>query len=339
MVVHPGAAFSVQDVFTGWVRGLHANGVETGAYSIVTRADFFREARIPRDDGTWWSPFTPDDAWQLALDGLPAELWKHHPVDVVLIVSGFYVPVDLMRMIRARGIKVVLLFTESPYEDDTQVSRAHEADLVLVNDPTNLDVFRAVNPNSHYQWHCYDPAIHSPGPTLPDHASDFCFVGTGFPSRIRFLEAVDWTAIDVALAGMWETLDANSPLRQYVAHPIDECCANTTTVDLYRGTRLSANLYRQESERPELATGWAMGPREVELAAIGTPFLREPRPEGDALFPFLPRFTDPTEFGDLVRWHLARPDVLAALGAQASAAVHDRTFANSAARMLQLLNL
>lgn len=294
---------------------------------------------LRNDDGTLRYPFNEYDAWKLALDGIGAELWKYQPVDVVLIVSGFHIPVDLMRMIRERGSKVVLLFTESPYEDDTQASRCHEADLVLVNDPTNLEVFRAMNPNTHYQWHCYDPTVHSPGPVLPNHESDFCFVGTGFPSRNAFLEQVDWSGIDVALAGMWQTLDDDSPLREFVAHPIDECCDNVTTVDLYRATKISANLYRRESERPELATGWAMGPREVELSAIGIPYLRDPRGEGDALLPFLPTFTDPNEFGDLLRWHLARPEILAALGARAAAAVHERTFANSAARMLQLLNL
>lgn len=338
LVIHPGPAFSVHDVFTGWVRGLHAQGVDTGAFNITTRAEFFADAQVERD-GTLRKPFNDDDAYRLALDGIPAELWKHHPVDVVLIVSGFYVPADLMRMIRERGTKVVLLYTESPYEDDTQIDRCHEADLVLVNDPTNLERFRAVNPNTHYQWHCYDPEWHRPGVVADNYQSDFCFVGTGFPSRVDFLEAVDWTGIDVALAGFWGLLAEDSPLRQFVAHPIDECCPNPATVNLYRGTRLSANLYRQESERPELATGWAMGPREVELAAIGTPFLRDSRPEGDALFPFLPTFTSPDEFTDLMRWHLAHPDVTAALGAQAQAAVHDRTFANSAARMLQLLDL
>jgi spore maturation protein CgeB len=326
----------VADVFRGWLLGLRAQGVETGAYNMDDRLNFFGSAKLERN-GQYVPAFESDAVPQMALDGICSELWKHSPVDVALVVSGFYVPPNFMAMMRDRGTKVVLLHTESPYEDDTQVERSADADLVLVNDPTNLDRFRQVNPNTHYQWHCYDPDRHKPGPVDPTAASQFCFVGTGFPSRVEFLEQVDWSGIDVALAGHWATLDPASRLRQYVAHGIEECCDNATTARLYQSTQLSANLYRQEAERPELSAGWAMGPREVELAAIGVPFLRDPRPEGDALFPFLPTFTTPEEFTELLRWHLARPDLTAALGVRAREVIRPRTFANSAARMLRLL--
>lgn len=338
LAIHPGPNFSVADVFRGWLLGLHANGVETGAYNLDARLTFFGSAHTPdAETGELKPAFGQEQAAQLALDGLCSELWKYEP-DVLLIVSGFYTPPNMMQMVRDRGIKVVLLHTESPYEDDTQIARSEHADLVLVNDPTNLDRFREINPNTHYQWHCYEPSRHYPGPAHPDHRSDFCFVGTGFPSRIQFLEQVDWTGIDVALAGHWLNLEPTSPLRQYVAHDIDVCCDNAETADLYRGAKLAANLYRREAERPELSYGWAMGPREVELAAIGTPFLRDRRPEGDQLFPFLPTFDTPGELEELIRWHLSRPEVLADLGQRAREAVHPRTFANSAARMLRLLD-
>ncbi len=339
LAIHPGPNFSVADVFRGWLLGLQANGVETGAFNLDARLTFFGSAHVPdADTGDLIKAFDDDQASQLALDGLCSELWKYEP-DVILIVSGFYTPPNMMQMMRDRGIKVVLLHTESPYEDDTQIARSEHADLVLVNDSTNLDRFRQVNANTHYQWHCYDPTRHYPGPTRPEHHSDFCFVGTGFPSRVQFLEQIDWTGIDVALAGHWLNLDPDSPLRKYLAHDINVCCDNAETADLYRGTKLAANLYRREAERPELATGWAMGPREVELAAIGTPFLRDPRPEGDDLFPFLPTFDTPAEMESLIRWHLSRPELLEDLGRRAREAVLDRTFANSAARMLRLLNL
>lgn len=337
LVIHPGPNFSVADVFRGWLIGLQENGVDVGAYNMDDRLNFFGAAMLERG-GEYVPAFEGQAVPQLALDGVCAELWKHAPVDVALVVSGFYVPPNFMALMRARGTKVVLLHTESPYEDDTQIARSAEADLVLVNDPTNLDRFREVNPNTHYQWHCYDPARHAPGPPTPEAASQFCFVGTGFPSRVDFLERVDFTGIDVALAGHWATLAPDSPLRQYVAHDVEQCCDNAETARLYQSTQLSANLYRTEAERPELSTGWAMGPREVELAAIGVPFLRDPRPEGDALFPFLPTFTTPEEFTELLRWHLARPEMTAALGVRAREAVQPRTFANSAARMLRLLD-
>lgn len=339
LAIHPGPNFSVADVFRGWLIGLQANGVEVGAYNLDARLTFFGIAHVrDPDSGEFAKAFDEEQAAQLALDGLCSELWKYQP-DVLLVVSGFFVPPNAMEMARARGTKVVLLHTESPYEDDTQIARSEHADLVLVNDPTNLERFREVNPNTHYQWHCYEPTRHYPGPGKIEHQSDFCFVGTGFPSRIKFLEQINWDGIDVALAGHWLNLDENSPLHKFLAHDINVCCDNAETADLYRGAQLAANLYRREAERLELSTGWAMGPREVELAAIGTPFLRESRPEGDDLFPFLPIFDSPAEMESQIRWHLSHPEILTDLGRRAREAVHDRTFANSVARMLRLLDL
>jgi spore maturation protein CgeB len=112
---------------------------------------------------------------------------------------------------------------------------------------------------------------------------------------------------------------------------------NTVTADLYRSAKVSANIYRKEHSDDATADGWAMGPREVELAACGTFFMRESRPEGDALFPHHPIFGSPAEFGDLLRWWLARPELRESAASAAQAAIADRTFSNSAARLLRLV--
>jgi spore maturation protein CgeB len=233
---------------------------------------------------------------------------------------------------------VILNYLEAPYEDVRQVAAAGHVNMMLINDPTNLELFRTVNPNTYYMPAAYDPAIHCPGLVRPEAASDFCFVGTGFPSRIDFLEAVDWDGIDVALAGNWLHLDGDSPLRKLLAHDIENCCDNTEAVDLYRSTKASANLYRREGTGPGTKTGpaWAMGPREVELAATGVFFLRDPRGEGDELLPMLPTFDGPDNFGDKLRWYLARDELRSDLAAQARAAVSDRTFISNARELLRL---
>ncbi len=183
----------------------------------------------------------------------------------------------------------------------------------------------------------HDPDIHTPGPPRAGFESDFCFVGTAYPGRIAFFEQVDFTGLDVALAGNWMFLPEGHPLRKLVAHDINLCCDNLETVELYRSTKLSANLYRTEAQRPGLLDGWACGPREIELAATATFFLREARGESDELFPMMPVFSDPAELGELVRWWAARPDQRHTAVTQARAAIEGRTFDNNARRLLQLL--
>jgi hypothetical protein len=257
--------------------------------------------------------------------------------DVVIIVSGFFIPPKVWGVLKLRPHTVVYWATESPYEDDRQARPARYADMVVLNDPVNLERYRdEVNPNTWYFPHSYDPDIH--------HANrkpatwDFGFVGTGFLSRIDFLEQVTWPTSSVALAGNWQSVEDDSPLEPFLLHDRGLCIDNKDAAELYRMCRVSANLYRKETSEDGSADGWAIGPREVELAATGTFFLREPRGEGDGLFPMLPTFTTTDEFSDLLAWALKHPDETTAAAQAAQAAIADRTFDKTAARLLRLVD-
>jgi spore maturation protein CgeB len=328
LAVAPGPGFSVQDVHVGWVEALRGLGVHVAEFSLDERIAFYSNAQMP--DGT--RALSNDQALQLAINGLYSACYQLVP-DVLLVTSGFFVPTDMLDLIRGRGTKVVLIHTEEPYEHDRDIARAPHADINIVNDPRHLEAFTAAGP-AWYQPHCYRPAIHHPGDVTENYRSELCFVGTGYPSRIDFLERAALAGIDVALAGNWIGLAEDSALRSYVAHDIDDCIDNDEAVRLYQGAKASVNLYRREANAADLVEGWAMGPREVELAATGCFFLRDPRPESDELLPMLPAFDSPEAFGELLRWHLAHPHVTAELAGRARSAIADRTFTNAATRLL-----
>jgi hypothetical protein len=173
---------------------------------------------------------------------------------------------------------------------------------------------------------------------VPELASDLAFVGTGYQSRIDFFEAMDLDGIDVLLAGNWAPLTEDSKLYPLLAHDPEACLDNAKTVDVYRSAKVGLNLYRREAQRPELSAGWSCGPREIEQAAIGLPFARDPRGEGDELFPMLPTFTDPAEASDIVRWFIGHDDEREKASLLIREAVADRTFDHHAAVLLRLLN-
>jgi spore maturation protein CgeB len=229
-----------------------------------------------------------------------------------------------------------MLHTESPYEDERQIQRAAHCDLNLVNDPTNLDRFQDVA-RSVYAPHAYRPALHHPGPPTDTLASDFAFVGTGYPSRIGFLQAMNLDGLDVLLAGNWQGLADDSPLRKFVAHDVDECLDNEDTADVYRSMRVGLNLYRREAEAADQSAGWSMGPREVEMAACGGFFLRDPRPESDRVLSMLPTVTGPGDAAEQLHYWLDRPAERQRLAAKAREAVSGRTFENHAASLLRLI--
>lgn len=336
VVAQPGPEWSVQDVYAGWVEGLRGLGHQVFEFNLNDRLVFYERAYLQTSDTDYRKAINDADAVaDLAVNGLAALLWKTRP-QVLLVVSGFFIPGELLDHARSYGTKVVLLHTESPYEDERQLELAGHVDMNLLNDPTNMREFNLRGPTV-YMPHAHRPNVHKPGPPQPDLASEFVFVGTGFPSRIAFLEAMDLDGIDVALAGQWHALKPESPLRKHVAHDIDQCLDNADAIGLYQSAKVGINLYRREAQRPDLSDGWSMGPREVELAATGLFFLRDPRPEGDEVLPMLPTFSSPAEAGELLRWWLRHPDDRARAAGGAREAVAGRTFEANAARLMRLL--
>lgn len=335
LVCHPGPAFSVNDVHVGWVEALRELGETVVEYNLDDRLVFYSSALRQVSENTFAPYLSAEQAYELAINGLYASLYKVRP-DVLLVISGFFVPPELLDRARRSGTRTVVAYTEVPYENDRQLRLAPYVDVNLVDDPTGIEEF-AKHGLTRYFPHTYRPSLHTPGPSVPELECDLGFVGTGFPSRVGFFESMDLDGLDVLLAGNWTLIGEDSRLYPLVLHGTGECLDNERAVLIYRSARVGLNLYRRESNREELIAGWAVSPREIEQAACGMFFLRDPRPEGDELFPMLPTFTSPGEASELVRWWLAHPDEREKAASKAREAVADRTFVRLAADLLRLL--
>lgn len=334
LVVTPGPSFSVADVCTGYTKALRRAGWDVQVFDVEA-ALAFTEAGL-RALGRGDDSQHACEVMNQSLRGVLYDWWP----DLVVIVSSFFISELTYEVMKARPQKVVLILTESPYEDDGQIRPAYYADAVSMNDPLNLERFQRVNPNTIYLPHAYDPEIHFRREVAPDYRSDFAFVGTAYPSRIDWFHrahaAGAFDGVDVALAGNWQELDDDSPLTKFLCHDKAVCCPNDETVLLYSGTKASVNIYRTEAMRPELEHGWAMGPREVELAASGTFFLTQERGENREVLPMVPTFSTAEDFAEKLRWWLDHDDEREAVAVKARAAVADRTFDANLSRLLRL---
>jgi len=348
LMVHPGPEFSVADVFNGWRKAFEKQGHLVHVFNTNDRLSFYSQTSIPdfrsedppcKECGQprFKNAMTKEDAVVAAMQGLTHDLYTVSP-HMVVFVSAFFTPAWVFDLIRQRRHKLVIIHTESPYQDDEQLMRSQYATLNLLNDPVNLEEYAQLAP-SMYMPHAYDPDIHYPA-TDGKKDLDFSFIGTMFKSRMEFFEelftALDVSKMKIALGGAaWdgEHLD-NSPLLRYVGHPRDEAVDNLETANTYRRSRLGINFYRRESEKAHYGEGWAIGPREVEMAACGIPWLRDPRGESDELFPFLPTFKTIEEAADLLRWYLTDEGRREELGLKARGSVEDRTFDNHAAMLM-----
>ena len=273
---------------------------------------------------------------QLATKGLLEDVVESRP-DVVFFISAFYQSGRQLKLLRDLGLKIVMLHTESPYQDDEQMLRGRYADLNLLNDPVNLAAWKATGP-ALYVPHSYDPDVHYP--VYPrSYSADFTFVGTAFRSRCEFFSAMDFSGIATVLGGNgWDTVDPEfTSLLNYLGHQPGECVDNAETARVYRMSRTGINFYRRESEDAHKGEGVAIGPREVEMAACGLFFLRDPRPESDDVFPMLPTFDGPADAEEQLRWWLDHTRLREDSADRALMAVQDRTFDNRATEVCAMM--
>lgn len=333
VAAHPGPHFSVDDVYDGWVEALIGLGQTVIPFNLGDRLQFYSHTHFKDEDGEFIPAVDGQQATDLAVNGLYATLYKARP-DVLLVVSGWFLPRFVYDLCHAYGTKVVVVHTEEPYETDRAAVIAQWADINLINDPTNIDQFPK---GTRYVHHAYRPDVHHPGPPREQYVCDLAFIGTGYPSRIAFLEAMDLSGLDVMLGGNWQQVKEGDPLRRFLANEPDVCVDNAETADIYRSARMGLNLYRRETSEGGRPDGWACGPREIEMAACQLPFLREPRGESDELFPMLPSFTSPEEASELLRWWLAHPAERDEAALKARAAIADRTFHSLAVDLLRHL--
>lgn len=340
MVVGSGAYWSTKDVENGAVDGLQAAGVDVRWYAydhrLGTSADYlqFVYTRAKKRDPNVRKPTAAEVQYHALIDVLPRALAQD--IDWLVLVSAIFIPLPFVQVLEKAGIRVALLLTESPYSLEHELTWAKHVGLVWTNERTVLDQFRAVQPRSYYLPHAYRPTVHAPTAEDADiPAHDVVFVGTGFPERIAWLEAIDWTGIDLGLYGNWQRLGRKSPLKRSVRGGVVD---NVKVAGLYRKARIGLNLYRTSAGwdgKTQISHAESLNPRAYELAACGAFHLSDARAEvterfGDAV----PTFATAAECEALIRHYLAHDDERMALAARLPGLVAGETWVARGAAMV-----
>lgn len=328
LLIHPGASSSTSDVADGLSYGLEHHGVELVRYRLDQRIDrshrwlMYNWRRTKHTHPEMGRPTTADVFYQAGTDALAMAL--RHQVDCVLIVSAMFLHPDVIILMKRAGLRVVVLFTESPYDQDRELTIAKLVDGCWTGERTSVDAFAAVT-QAGYLPHAWHPERHFEGRAPVDYdvpAHDVVFVGTGFPERIAWLTAIDWTGIDLGLYGNWQHLGSRHPLR---AHVRDGVVDNARAAALYRRAKIGLNLYRN-------ATGAeSLNPRAYELARCGAFTLSTYRAESAEVFGALvPTFTDAAGALAAIRQWLDDPHGRARAQAALPACVASASWTNRA---------
>lgn len=310
LCVHPGASTSTHDVYAGLTEALRERGHEIWEYALDARIEMagaWLTYVWKRGNKSLEKP-TPSDILYKAGSELVERALRIHkedsPLDVVLVVSAMYLHPDVFVLLRRAGIKVAVLFTESPYDDEMQDRLLPFIRVAWTNE--RVSAVRGVK----YLQHAYRPSVHHTDvDSDPDIAShDVVFVGTGFKERLEILQAVDWTGIDLGLYGeTWGLLGSRAKTRKYIRGGAVD---NAATAILYRKAKIGLNLYRKSKgfgkDAPQITSADSMNPRAYELAATGCFTISQKRAEVEEIFgPLVPTFETPQELEALIRKWLA----------------------------------
>lgn len=321
---------STHDVFAGLVEALRASG-------DIGVAEFRLDGRIERSRGwlsaqyrqmkreypekTWPRPTDADVLFHATMGLVERALMR--ACDGILVVTGMFLQPDFLEMARRAHLKVYLLCTESPYAIEQEVALARLADGVWSTEAAVLDRLRAVCRHVAYLPHAWRPGVHDVATSqerqLPAH--DVVFVGTYFEERVKLLEQVDWTGIDLGLYGMTDMIPKRSKLRAFIRGAVTP---NPIAAALYRRAKIGLNLYRTVAPGQSAVS---LNPRTYELAAGGACVVSEYRQEVVEVFGVtVPTFRTGPELEAHVRALLADEPRRGALGAGAKAAVLEATW-------------
>ncbi len=314
---------AVWDVAQGYRTALAARGHHLRDFAYNKRLQYHGKAIGPCPDPTNHDIESRHrhGIMKMASETIVIEALYHH-ADAVVIVCGLnFNPIGGWLLKRV-GIPVVVVLTESPYEDESQATFVREVEASAVTTNERLSAAK-------YGWtylrHAYDPDVHKPSPPDLAYGSDVLLVGTGWADRQRWLEQVDWTGIQLRLLGVWPTMRPSSPLWPFYTETLVE---NSHLPRLYAATKIALNIHRGHPHAESL------NPRAFEIAACGACQVTDYRAElTDVFGDSVPSVRTAVQLGDVLRRYLCDHDARHRLARDAQEKVMSETFA---ARVLTL---
>jgi spore maturation protein CgeB len=343
LLVHPGASWSTADVYDGLFYGLRQHGVIVDQYRLDTRIGASQKALFAlwrmkkKRDPELTKPNTADLMYHAGIGALEMALRKQ--VDVVIIVSAMLLHPDVILMMKRAGLRVTVLFTESPYDHEKEMLIAGMVDGCWTHERSSVADFRTVNANTGYLPHAWHPLKHF----LSDRESDddlsnhdVVFVGSGFSERVAWFNAIDWTGIDLGLYGSWKALGLKAQVRACIK---GDQITNESAASLYRRAKIGLNLYRTSKgfgrTAAKITHAESLSPRAYELAACGSFHLSEYRAEVKEVFgENVPTFSTPHEAAALIRLWLTLPEERARVASQLPACVAEASWVDRAKTVL-----
>ena len=333
LLVYPGHSACTYDVAAGYEWALEACGCEVRAFNYHSALAFYQKAL------GWWRDENPD-FWPdknaylvLASERVIVDVIDYVP-DVALIVSGFALHRRAYELLHRLDIPTVLLFTESPYQDEQQaviLSKGHVA-AAFTNDKQSAGWLEdETDVRTTYLPHAYDPGLHYPANVSAFWRSDVFFHGTLWPERKELLEKLE-DLPNARISGIDPHITDVDDADEVLENTLD----NGDLAQHYRGTKIALNHHRTfigvhgngKQRHIDNGAAYSLGPRAYEIAACGTFQLCDnARPELREVFgDSVAVYRDASDLKDKINHYLRHDAEREAMAREAMKRVQNCTF-------------
>jgi spore maturation protein CgeB len=251
--------------------------------------------------------------------------------DLIVVIDGTQIHRRAWNVWRRLNIPTVLIMTECPYRDNLLAHVSTVADYPFSNDLASARKMGV--PYQPTGWH---QEVHHPMIVSNKYKSDVCFIGSGWPERIKLLEGVDWEGIDLTLIGHYP-FDYDHPLAEHYKAAM---VPNPEAAMHYNGAKIVLNFNRQSVDYKggeKVTEAESISPRVYEIAACGAFMLSEDgRPELETVFgDLVPTFSTDKELNELIHYWLPKEEERIERGRMLRKAVESHSYLDRAISLLE----
>ncbi|WP_258525651.1 glycosyltransferase [Paenibacillus sp. YN15] len=238
--------------------------------------------------------------------------------DLVLVLEGMELPVEVADGLRMRGIRTAVWFTDDPYYVDVTEKLAVHYDDVFTLELNCVPFYQSIGcPRVHYLPLGANPAVFRPQPVPTTYRRDVSFIGSAYWNRVSFVNSilpVLENSNSMISGWWWERLPSAKRLGQRLQSGV--WLSPEETAKFYYGSRIVLNVHRAYDDESyncnvRKIPAYSVNPRTFEIAASGAFQMTDER--SDLLNFYTPgeevvTFASPEECMEKIRHYLAHED-------------------------------
>ncbi|GAE07535.1 spore maturation protein [Paenibacillus sp. JCM 10914] len=268
--------------------------------------------------------------------------------DLVLVLDGMYLPVEQMDAIRAMGIRTAVWMTDDPYYSDMTVGWVQHYDYVFTLELNCVALYQNMGcAQVHYLPFAAFPGHYSPIAMPGAVKRDIGFVGTAYPKRIQFFEAIMdqlMTHRTFINGNWWERFPGYSQFNNRIE--INKWMGPVETADVYNSAKMIINLHRSVdddaiNQNSAHLPAVSPNPRTFEICACGTLQLCDERADLARFYTpgvEIDTYRSPNELLEKVEYYLANDQLRKDMAHRALERTHqEHTYAHRLDTMLSII--